>query len=103
MVAYSMVKSLLKTCTMLRSPALSISLNAYVPAGRILLPGSSTGWLNVKYVNLLDSSALAGDPNAATKVAIHRANATRCRAFIVTPPRCTFRRTATDNGHAWFQ
>src|ERR1700730_13821543 len=83
-VAYNIVKSLLKTCTMLRSPALSISLNAYVPAGRTLLPGSSTGWLNVKYVNLLDSSAFAVGPNVASKAAMYKAYATRYRHFFIT-------------------
>src|SRR5580698_11402592 len=55
--------SLLKTCTICRFEEESASLNTYVPAGRIL-PGISTGPLNVNIVRWFHSLAWAAGTNA---------------------------------------
>src|SRR5215469_5150294 len=60
------------------------SLKAYVPAGRTIRPGISTGPLKVNIVSSLNSSALAEEPNAAIRIVIKKNNLIIRNFFIFT-------------------
>src|ERR1700738_4370399 len=67
---------------MLRSDAESSSLKTYLPAGKILPPGISTGWLNVTIVFLSRSSAITLSRSAGATRDEQRIIATTVNRFI---------------------
>src|ERR1700732_448556 len=67
---------------MLRSDAESSSLKTYLPAGKILPPGISTGWLNVTRVFLSHSSAITLSRSAGATRDEQKIIATTVNRFI---------------------
>ena len=67
---------------MLRSDAESSSLKTYLPAGKILPPGISTGWLNVTIVFLSHSSAITLSRSAGATRDEQKIIATTVNRFI---------------------
>src|SRR5215510_10036652 len=58
----------------------------YVPAGKVM-PGSATGWLNVKYVRLSDVKALAPLAAAKTSTTNTEAEANLLTMLVLLAPR----------------